>query len=472
MRLIITGKTRSGKSTAIHRLLSHALRQHWESVLLLDGKGSELHSYNALDLTYLGADELDRWEEELKIIANTLPMRYAKLTERGLREAAPGDPRYLVLADEIQRGTRDSKHGKEIKNALTLIAEQSAALGDVLILSTQREQYSIPTNVRANANAWLRMLGKGYFYLDCDGHAQRAGRVAYITPQDSLATIRRNGDGDDPIPLTLSDLPQVFGTTPPPDYHPSWTLYIGAPGSGKTHVLQHHRPICGNKSTRTVQVDLRHSHRDAIIKIIRKCSASIPPRSTIADLVEMARLTLGAEPTLLIIDNLHAGTSKTITNIITIAEAAAEVAIAANTPDTPAQKQKLDPFLTRAQLIRIEPLTTLEAEALAEKHLPDGVPKRHNQVRFIVRQGHGHPRTIVDLARRTQTGTISERRTIMPPQATTPRYNLLWAILIVAILGVFIIRYQSNGATAAALATIAIIVLRPLFIRSLRNTRS
>jgi len=41
MRLAIVGKTRSGKSTALHRILSHALRQQWAGILLLDGKGCE-----------------------------------------------------------------------------------------------------------------------------------------------------------------------------------------------------------------------------------------------------------------------------------------------------------------------------------------------------------------------------------------------------------------------------------------------
>ena len=41
MRLLVTGKTRSGKSTALHRLLSCALRQPWAGVLILDGKGED-----------------------------------------------------------------------------------------------------------------------------------------------------------------------------------------------------------------------------------------------------------------------------------------------------------------------------------------------------------------------------------------------------------------------------------------------
>jgi hypothetical protein len=127
MRLLVTGKTRSGKSTALHRILSHALRLPWAGVLLLDGKGSELSAYSKVsctgeaganvsagfacaNTTYLGPDQVDRWATELEALADKLPARYADLTARGLRQAEPSDPRYLVLADEVQRGTCDCEH--------------------------------------------------------------------------------------------------------------------------------------------------------------------------------------------------------------------------------------------------------------------------------------------------------------------------------------------------------------------------
>ena len=81
-------------------------------------------------------------------VVAVIPARYASLTTRGLRQAADDDPRVLIVADEVQRGTRNREHGSQIKEALTLIAEQSAALGDVMILAAQREQHSVPPNVR------------------------------------------------------------------------------------------------------------------------------------------------------------------------------------------------------------------------------------------------------------------------------------------------------------------------------------
>ena len=59
MRLAIIGTTRSGKSTALHRVLSHALRHQWAGILLLDGKGCEPHHYAPLPgVTYYGMDQI------------------------------------------------------------------------------------------------------------------------------------------------------------------------------------------------------------------------------------------------------------------------------------------------------------------------------------------------------------------------------------------------------------------------------
>ena len=90
MRLAIVGKTRSGKSTALHRFLSHALRHPWAGVLLLDGKGCELHHYaNLPGVTYYGMDEIDRWDAALTAHMARMAARYRDLVSRGLREAAP-----------------------------------------------------------------------------------------------------------------------------------------------------------------------------------------------------------------------------------------------------------------------------------------------------------------------------------------------------------------------------------------------
>jgi hypothetical protein len=116
MRLAIVGKTCSGKSTALHRILSHALRHPWAGILLFDGKGSELHHYATLPgVTYYGADQIDQWATALTAHVAGMTTRYRNLVGRGLREADAGDPRWLLVADEVQSGARHDDHGKAIR---------------------------------------------------------------------------------------------------------------------------------------------------------------------------------------------------------------------------------------------------------------------------------------------------------------------------------------------------------------------
>jgi DNA segregation ATPase FtsK/SpoIIIE-like protein len=158
VRLAIVGKTRSGKSTALHRILSHALRQQWAGVLLLDGKGCELHHYaNLPGVTYYGMDQIDGWATVLETHVTGMATRYRDLVGRGLREATETDPRWLIVADEVQQGTRDDDHGKTIRKALMTISEQGAALGDMLVVATQREVNAVPPSARHNMNVWLRV---------------------------------------------------------------------------------------------------------------------------------------------------------------------------------------------------------------------------------------------------------------------------------------------------------------------------
>jgi hypothetical protein len=173
-----------------------------------------------------------------QFIGFQFPARYADLTARGLRQAEPDDPRYLVVADEVQRGTRDRDYGREIKSALQLIAEQSAALGDVLILAAQRPEHSIPPNVRFNCNVHLRMLGQGYFHLQADGFPTRSGRVAYLTPDQSLEAIA-SGQSVESV-LSVDALPDILGSKAVKPGRMVATLYLGQPGSGKTHALHAH----------------------------------------------------------------------------------------------------------------------------------------------------------------------------------------------------------------------------------------
>jgi hypothetical protein len=464
MRLLVTGKTRSGKSTALHRILSHALRQKWAGVLLLDGKGSELSAYASIpSVTYLGPDRVDAWADELQALADKLPARYADLTARSLRQAEPDDPRYLVLADEVQRGTRDREYGRAIKSALQLIAEQSAALGDVLILAAQRPEHSIPPNVRFNCNVHLSMLGQGYFHLQADGFPTRSGRVAYLTPDQSLEAISVQSVSS--VELSVEALPDVLGSKAVKPGRMVATLYLGTPGSGKTHALHAHP----NGHLRHIYVDASQPHRQVLLDVIERAGASAPTRASIPDLAEIASLAVSAEPTLLLVDNLDQASSKMPPTITRLMTAATESALAANAPRTPGQQRKLEPVIPHCRLERVDPLGREQARALAQSHLPPDLADHEAVVQRVVDVGDGHPATIVALSRRVRRGSLAELREF----SANPRRRVAlgWMIVVPALALLIVSRWQlgpdSYWLSLALLA--ASILLRPLFYRSIRN---
>ena len=464
MRLLVTGKSRSGKSTAVHRILAHALRMPWSRVLLLDGKGSELHYYASLDgVTYLGPDELDGWADELQDIATQLSTRYANMTARGLRKAAADDPRVLILADEIQKGTRDRGAGRRIKDALMLIAEQSAALGDVMILTAQREQHSVPPNVRINMSALLRMLGKGYFHLTADGYQTKSGRTAHVEDPGSILATVSDGlpDGD----LDPGNLPHILGSQAVEPGRAPVTLYLGKPGSGKTYCLRNHP---NGRTARHVYADLAYPHRQILTSIIEQAGAVVPPRASIPDLTDVAGLAVQAEPTLLLLDNLGQASDRTCSTVRRLIDASEEVALAAKKPRSPAERRRLEPFIPRCDVREIQPLTTDQAHALLDQHLPDDLAERAATERRILELAAGHPATLVNLSRRARRGTLRELRDFSAPQ-TQQRVNVSVLVLLALLLMLVFIR--ADGYTIGAAATVMLMLLRPFFFRSMRGNR-
>src|ERR1700712_1390719 len=102
MRMTVTGKSRSGKSTALHRLVRAALQTTWANILLADGKSVELLRYATPTLRVYGEDEAEDFALALTATADRLTARYTALRGRGLTAALPGDPRELLIIDEIQ----------------------------------------------------------------------------------------------------------------------------------------------------------------------------------------------------------------------------------------------------------------------------------------------------------------------------------------------------------------------------------
>lgn len=76
IRLKVLGKTRSGKSTALRRLLTHLLPLPWARIVVLDGKRDALVFVAAYPyVAYLNGLQIDRWAELLGELAAALPAR-------------------------------------------------------------------------------------------------------------------------------------------------------------------------------------------------------------------------------------------------------------------------------------------------------------------------------------------------------------------------------------------------------------
>lgn len=465
MRLLVIGKTQSGKTTALHRLLMHALRlPYWQQVLICDGKG-HLAIYRDLPAaTYLGPNEIERWAVHLGRLADAVPDRYSALLQRGLYETPAGEPRHLIVIDEVQKGTRASQgHGKVIKDSLSLLAEQSAALGDVLIVSSQRAVNSIPPDVRVNKNAELSMLGRGYFFYKADGLATTSGRVNYIEPDAARAAVAAPLSPD-AFPFEPAYVPEILGRIAlKPTRAPS-TLYLGQPGGGKSYALNHHSE---DSTMRRLYADLSQPHRAVLIGLIETAGAVVPSRVPIPELAEIAGLAIQAEPTLLLLDNVHQATPKTLTSVERLICAAEEVALTANEPKTPADRRKLRSLLTRCRLEELKPLkseqakqllwSTLDQEAVAK---PAGVEKK------VLREANGNPGTIVKLARRIQRGNAAELRQIGSTARST---NIGWIVLVLIIALVMVSRRVVDSYTALFLLSVAYIGLRPFIYKLMRD---
>lgn len=449
MRLIVTGKSRSGKSTALHRLVRTALPATWSHVLLADGKSVELLCYATPMLHVYGEDETEEFADAITATADRLTARYQALRARGLTAALPGDPRELIIIDEIQEFTRHAKVGKEVKVALTRIFEKSAALGDLVIIATQRATNAIPPSTRHNANAQLRMLGVGYFQLVADGFPTRQGRVDPAAPLTDVSK------------LTPTNLMDVLSAQAVPHTATPITRYEGATGSGRTYALMHHQ---ADPAQRSVFLDVKaHTHRSLLIHCMQTCGATPPDGAPIAELAEAAALALHSDPTLLLIDNCEHASAKTLASIHMLLDAATVAAISM-TPaaTTDHSKDPLAALRRRASLVTIQPLEQVRAAALLETAAPaiDDASKT-----AILRQAHGHPQTIVAYAERLAAHGDEERHQLEAFKLPAKWLNVIFMFVLLVTI-IMIQRKISNDVAGAVLSAGVVMTmwfLRPRF---------
>lgn len=475
LRLLITGKTRSGKSTTLHTFIAATLKNPiWQKIILLDGKGVELSPYLKLqqghlrhNLAYFGPSQLEAWATVLTNIANDLENRYATLIDKGLRLAPADQPRYLIIADEVQVGCRDAKYGRVIKQALTHLCEQSAALGDTIVMTCQRAENSVPPNVRWNCNGRLAMLGNGFFHYKPDGLTAVAGKLPYVSPEQAFQKL--NGQLteysqsiDAANLLTLLGADRSDRTLDPA--RANATLYLGSDGSGKTHALKVHKT---GRTKRTVYADLQEPLRTWLTSIMGQCNGSIPSKTTNVEAAELVELALRAEPSALLLDNLDKATERARPILQRLINSADIVAISARPPETPAQERKLNPFIPRCKIIRLSPLSANQSSKLADATLPADIPRRNATIRRITDMSAGHPATIVNLCLQAKTGSLKELRHL----EHTPRmFNLAWLLLLPLLIFIIVWRYRVDSYLLSAFAIIGLMLLRPIVYSLVRKT--
>jgi len=449
MRLIVTGKSRSGKSTALHRLVRTALQTSWSHMLLADGKSVELLRYASDRLHVYGEDEVEAFAAVLTATADRLTARYKTLRGRGLTAALPGDPRELMIVDEIQEFTRHPKAGTAIKAALTRIFEKSGALGDLVIIATQRATAAIPPSTRHNASAQLRMLGIGYFQLVADGFPTRQGRVDPLAPLAAVAA------------LTPSELPQVLGAQVVERVPTPITRYEGAAGSGRTYAIEHHLT---DPAYRRVYLDVKaHTHRSLLVTCLQTCGATPPDGAPISELAEAAALALQAHPTLLLLDNVEAASAKTIASIHKLLDTAT-VAAVSMTPATSTDHNRdlLASIRRRATVVPLQPLDQGRAAGLVRQVAPS-IDQASETA--ILRRAHGNPQALVAYAERVAAHGDEERHQIEPFKLPSKWLNV--ALMFAVLVGIILIqRHISNDIAGAVLSGGVIMTmwfLRPRF---------
>ena len=449
MRLIVTGRTRSGKSVALDRIVRTALQGTWSHALIIDGKTGRV-TRSASDGSMLLMESVASKDvvQMLTDAADRITVRCAALPAG---ESPPlASQRELLIIDEVQTYTRgNGAVGTAARSAILSLFEKSAVLGDVIVIASQRTSGAVPPGARVNASADLRMLGAGFFQLAAPGLAPRQGRVDPAAPLASVAT------------LTTERLLDALCAAAEPRPHPTLiTRYEGVPGSGRTYALAHHAGA--TPGMRRVSLDItEYSHKGLLIACLEQCGA-VPPenaRVSLTELSEAASIALRAEPTLLLIDNCHAVSVRAVDTIQRMLDAATEAAIALTPPPHNLTKDLAAPIRRRAALVELRPLDAAHSEALA-RHVAPALDAASAQA--VVQRSGGSPQAVVAFAERVAAHGADERYRLEAARPPSRWLNLL--LMFVALVVVLFIQRSVAHDLAGAVLT-AVFFIMMWFIR-------
>jgi hypothetical protein len=284
------------------------------------------------------------------------------------------------------------------------------------------------------------------------------GRAGFITPE--VAILRAELPPD--LPFIRPALPQLLATLPLIEARPPVTLYLGGPGLGKTYALQRQANRPGR---RRLYLDLSQPGRDALLEIIEKAGVMIPDTLRTAELVTLAALALQSQPTLLLVDNVEQAEARLISTLGSLIGACDRVVLAANKPQTPAQREKLEMLYPRCEVIHLRRLTADEGRALLWSVLDrQRIAEPGRVERKILLEAGGNPAHIVSLAQRVRFGDRAELARLYLHQMF--RVNLRW-VLLLGLVGLLIAsrRYIDSFFLMAVVTVIYIVVRRRLYRR-------
>lgn len=447
MLLIVTGKTQSGKSTAVERLVRTALQTSWSQIAIMNGKtGQVMQSAASSKLRVIPTMSPTDVAAALTAAADRITMRCAALAGKS---AQPAD-RELLVIDEVQEYTQHSKVGTTVRRALTRIFERAAVLGDVVILASQRATSAIPPGARVNACGELRMLGEGNFQLVASGSPARSGRVdpsAPLMPPDTLTT---------------EALPSALCGPVAPRAPTLVTRYEGLPGSGRTYALGQHQG--STPGLQRIELDIKAlAHKAMLITCLEQCGAAAPPASTsVPELLEAAAVALQARPTLLLLDNVDLATSRVVDTLQRLIDASTEAAVALTPPPRNLGRDHAAPIRRRAALVELRPLDRDKAQSLVRQVAP-AIDEASAQA--VVQRADGNPQAIVAFTERVAAHGADERHHLEGARPPSRWLNLLlmFAVLVLVITIQRSVAHDLAGAVLSAVVIMTLWFIRPKF---------
>ncbi len=219
--LLVAGQTGSGKSTAMHVILSTLITQCTPSQLrlvLCDPKSVELKPYEGIPHLLTGIiTEPSQLIKALEALVAEMQKRYHQLAALRVRDIAAYNkkadiplPRIVCVVDELADAMIAAK--KKLEPLLQRLLAQARAAGIHLILATQRVTPEVLTSaLKINVPARLAFTCDNFHsskaILDADG-AQRllgAGDAIYKAPDGASFRVQTPFISDDDIDAAIND---------------------------------------------------------------------------------------------------------------------------------------------------------------------------------------------------------------------------------------------------------------------------